>query len=282
MAIPYLGLGAQSGLGTTDAGRLQVAGVPVAEARRDFPVPYAGSIARRADAEPPQGSIMVMTEGGFPGPVTVAVEAHDNDGIARVELYRDGVRVAQALSAPYHFDLDLEPGRHVLQALVYDRALNRTELRHEMTVADPTTASPVPEPTERISPPTPTLRPTAVPTETPPEVPTVNPTPAETGTSSVIPSSPSATAAAVESTLGTVAASPEPVTPGLGWTPEMGLRPSPDATPEAAAASPSRPPVGGSWRVGTLVWHALAIVTLATAGIVVLVTSLFLWRRGRD
>ena len=281
-AIPYLGLGAQSGLGTTDTGRIHVAGVPVAEARRDFPVPYAGSIARRADAEPPQGSIVVTPEGGFPGPVTVLVEAHDNDGMARVELYLDGVRVAQAFSPPYHFDLDLEPGRHVLHAVLYDRALNRTDLRHEMTVADPTTASPVPEPTETISPPTPSLRPTAVPTETPTEVPTVDPTPAATGTPTVIPSAPSPTAAAVESAPATVVASPEPATSELAWTPEMGLRPSLDLVPEAAAATPSRPPVGGSWTVGALVWHALAIVALATAGIAVLVTSLLVWRRGRD
>lgn len=278
-AIAYLGLGAQSGLGTTDTGRIHVAGVPVAEARRDFPVPYAGSIGRRADAQPPQGSITVKPEGELPGSVIVAVEAHDNEGIARVELYVDGAWFGQALSPPYHFGLDLEPGQHALQAVLYDRALNRTDVGHEITITSPATSSPVPEPT--ATPPLPTATP-GVATEEPTEMPTVDPTPAATGTPTGVPSSPSRTVTATESTPVTAVASPEPLTPELAWTPEMGLRPSPDGTPEATAATPSRPSVEESWREVGLVWHALAIVALAAAGVAVLVTSLLIWRRGRE
>ncbi|MGC9332709.1 MAG: DUF362 domain-containing protein, partial [Anaerolineae bacterium] len=127
-AIPYLVLAAEAGLGTTNTGLIHVAGVPLAEARRDFPAPYAGSIGQRADAQPPDGAITVVPEEESPGPVRVAVEASDNDHVSRVELYLDGQWVDETLSSPYHFSLDLNehsPGAHTVRAVIYDRCLNQ-------------------------------------------------------------------------------------------------------------------------------------------------------------
>ncbi len=166
-AIPYLQLGAQSGVGTTDTGHIQVIGVPVAQARRDFPAPYADSPAVRADARPPMVALGVPGGQPWSGAVTVGVEADDDDDVARVELYVDDKRVGQALAGPYQFKLDTgqyPPGAHTLRAVAYDRSLNQAEAAQEVQFVAPTaTGTPQPTATSTSIPPSETPVPPATP-----------------------------------------------------------------------------------------------------------------------
>jgi uncharacterized protein (DUF362 family) len=153
-AIPYLSLGAQSGLGTTDTSHIQVVGMPLAQARRDFPAPYADSPAQRADAQPPTVAITGLGDEEGERTVTVVVEANDDNAVARVELYLDRQWVGQALSPPYQFELDLNQyagAVHVLRAVAYDRCLNQAEFNREVRFAAPTAPPP---PTATSIPPT--------------------------------------------------------------------------------------------------------------------------------
>jgi len=139
-AIPYLQLGAQSGVGTTDTGYIRVVGMPLAQVRRDFPAPYGSSPAQRADAGSPTVAITAPGGAVWWGAVTVVVEAEDNDAVARVELYLDGQQVGQALAPPYQFALDTgqyPPGAHTLRAVAYDRSLNDAEFSQGVTFALP-------------------------------------------------------------------------------------------------------------------------------------------------
>jgi len=135
-AIPYLQFGAQSGVGTTDTGHIQVVGMPLAQARRDFPAPYASSPAERADSQPPTVTITAPAEGEWQGTVTVTADADDDDTVVRVELYVDGQWVGQALSPPYQFELDTwrySSGTHTLQAVAYDYCLNQADFNRGVT-----------------------------------------------------------------------------------------------------------------------------------------------------
>jgi hypothetical protein len=139
-AIPYLQLGAQNGVGTTDTSYIQVAGTPLAQARRDFPAPYEGSPAQRADAESPTVTIAAPGGTAWWGTVTVVVQVDDNDAVGRVELYVDGQQVGQALAPPYQFALDTgqyATGAHTLRAVAYDRCLNDAEASRQVTFVRP-------------------------------------------------------------------------------------------------------------------------------------------------
>jgi uncharacterized protein (DUF362 family) len=224
-AIPYLRLGAQSGLGTTDVGHIQVVGVPVAQARRDFPAPYAGSPAVRAEAQPP--SVALKTPGGqlWYGLATIGVEAGDNDAVARVELYVDDKLVGQAMGGAYDLKLDTgtyAPGTHTLRALAYDRSLNQAQAVQEVQFAAPTdtalplAATPMP-PTATPVPSTATPAPLgdtpAAPSDTP-APPTDVPMAA---TATLAPTLPAPTlAAVVVPTLETALQSDEPAKPAAG------------------------------------------------------------------
>jgi uncharacterized protein (DUF362 family) len=248
-AIPYLNLAAQSGLGTNDTGLIHVAGVPVVEARRDFPAPYAGSVGQRADAQTPDGAITSVAEGEAPGSLRVTVDAGDNDSVARVELYIDSTLVGQALASPYDFSLDLTqtaPGRHTLRALIYDRSLNRTAVEREINLAAPATSPPTLQPTATPRP-TRTTAPTKTPSPEPsPRPPTVTPTPQASSTSSS-----------------------EVVTPATTPTPEARPSPSPEqkSEPEAPSSSVTAP------------WISHLIMLTAAGGMVTLIIGLFIWRR---
>ncbi len=197
-AIPYLQLGAQSGVGITDIGHIQVVGVPVAQARRDFPAPYPDSPAARADAQSP--SVVLSAPGGQPwyGTVTIGVEAGDNDAVARLELYVDDKLVGQALGGAYEFKLETgkyAPGTHALRAMVYDRSLNQAKAVQEVQFAAPTDTAPPPTATWTAVPASATPVP---PSDTPvtPAAPPVLPTVA-TPVPSVTPTPPPPTLAAV-------------------------------------------------------------------------------------
>jgi uncharacterized protein (DUF362 family) len=211
-AIPYLQLAAQNGLGTTDTGHIRVVGIPLAQARRDFPAPYAGSPAHRADAQSPSVAIAAPGEGPWQGAITVVVDARDNDALARVELYLDGHRVGEALAAPYQFALDTEqyqPGAHTVRVVAYDRSLNQSQARREVHFA-----APVPTATATFPPPTRTATPPPTATLAPP-TPTRLPadTPVPTVTAS-LPPTPVLSTATLIPTLASTSA-PPPVTPAL-------------------------------------------------------------------
>jgi uncharacterized protein (DUF362 family) len=197
-AIPYLQLGAQSGLGTTGTAHIQVVGQTLAQARRDFPAPYADSPARRAEDQPPVISLEAPDGTRWSGAVTVKIEVEDNDAIGRVELYLDEQRVGQVLAPPYQFLVDTQafpPGIHRLRAVAYDRCLNRSESIWDVELVAPTSL-PTSSPTASPAPPTPTSPPTVTPVP-----PTTTPTPTQM---------PSATSSA---TIGALSAPPTPSLP---------------------------------------------------------------------
>jgi len=271
-AIPYLNLGAQSGLGTTDTSHIQVVGVPLAQVRRDFPVPYADSPAQRADAQPPGVAIIAPGEGEWEGTVTIMVEAGDNDAVARVELYLDDQWVGQALSPPYQFGLDTEQyaqGAHTLRAVAYDRCLNQAESSQEVRFAAPEAApTDTPSPTATPAPPTTTIVPTATPTHTDattplptttPVSPTANPVPtmAPTPTELHLIVTVAGIATATEASLLIEIASPTPVALGAVWTPV----PQAEALSTASADGSQRQSSG--WPSWTL--YAIFILAVASA-----------------
>jgi uncharacterized protein (DUF362 family) len=216
-AIPYLQLGAQQGLGTTDTSYIRVTGERLAQVRRDFPAPYADSPAQRADAQLPAVSLAAPREGEWQGTVTVAVEAGDDDAVARVELYLDGQRVGQAFAPPYEFGLDTgqyPPGAHTLRAVAHDRCLNRSEASREVHFAaaeTPTaTLQPVADaatlpPSATPAPPTATPVPTATSTDKPLLLPTHTLVPSGVPVVTAAPASPTPTAISVAQAAGELA-----------------------------------------------------------------------------
>lgn len=220
-AIPYLQLGAQSGLGTTDTGHIRVVGVPLSQARRDFPVPYVDSPARRAEAQPPKVAITAPKEEEWLGVRTVVIEANDDDTVVRIDLYLDDRELGQLLAPPYKFKLDTgkyEPGLHTLRAVAFDRSLNQAEFGREVYFALPTaiptmTSSPVSNTvtlTPGTSPP--------IPATTPMLTATSNPT-----TTSV---TPMAMSLPSNPPMRTTDASPIPVTMGAPMVPATGASPT--------------------------------------------------------
>jgi uncharacterized protein (DUF362 family) len=219
-AIPYLTLGAHSGLGTTDTSHIRTVGVELTQARRDFPAPYADSPAQRADAQPPTVAITAPSQEEWQGTVNVVVEAGDDDAVAGIALYLDDRWVGQAVASPYQFELDTEQhrqGTHSLRAIAYDRCLNRAESGREVRFGAPA-ATPTAIPSS-------TVTATPIPSITRP-VPTV--TPGEDAT-------PLPTATSVLSTAALIPA----VTP-----PPTGSRPV--ATRTSATTVEGTPPPSGS------------------------------------
>jgi len=264
-AIPYLGFAAQSGLGVTDVGHIQVVGIPVAQVRRNFPAPYA--TAQRAEAQPPAVAIVAPGEGEWTGTVTVVVEASDDDGVARVELYLDGQPVGQALSSPCQFELDTtgyQAGAHTLQAVAYDRCLNQAESIREVSFGAPTAAPAAtpPPPTAPPSPPPATSAPTSISEATPVSETTSPATPPPTTTP------PPATAIPSPSTIALApTATPAPV--GAAVTPGV-----------PATASPIAPATAGplpGWIAGA----SCVAILLLIAGVLGISLGLLMKRRGK-
>jgi hypothetical protein len=163
LAIPYLQMAAQNGLGQGDTAHIRVAGQAVDQVRRDFPAPYSDSPARRADAQPPTVSLVRPEGNQWQGVVTIAGQAGDDDRVARLELYVDDRRMGQVLAPPFEFTLDtgqIAPGTHVVRLVALDRSLNRSSASRQIEVAPP-----APPPTDTPLPPTNTPLP---PTDTPP------------------------------------------------------------------------------------------------------------------
>ncbi len=80
------------------------------------------------DTTPPSAAIISPTDGSTVGGViTVQVSAQDNVGVARVDLYVDGVLIGSDATSPYSFAWDttkLVNGLHALKALAFDTAGN--------------------------------------------------------------------------------------------------------------------------------------------------------------
>lgn len=275
-AIPYIGLGARSGLGTADTSHIQVIGVPLVQVRRDFPAPYSGSPAQRADIQPPAVAIAAPGGDELEGLVAVVVEASDNDAVARVELYLDGQWVGQALSPPYQFEVNVgqyQPGMHTLQAVAYDRCLNQAESGREVRFAAPSpTATPVPPTATPVSTMTPMPRGTVAPLPTAVIAsPTVNLVPTTTPTSTGLPVVAAARAVTVTGAAPpTTAVAPTPIALAAIWTPEVQT----ETLPMASMNTDQRPAPG---------WPTLTLCT----GLIVLAAGVlgalfgFLSRRQR-
>jgi uncharacterized protein (DUF362 family) len=296
ISIPYIGLGARTGLGTTDASYIRVIGAPLAQVRRDFPSPYADSPVRRADMQPPTVTINVPSKGAQPNVTTILVDASDNDTVARVELYVDHQRVGQALKPPYQFRIDSSQypaGRHTLRVIAYDRCLNQTQSSLEIYFAAPTaTDTPTPLPTATATPSstntaTPLSTETSIPatattvpllTNTVPPPPTVTPAPQpSTPISITTPIHPSravtATATATEALSSIAIASPTLVS----------LRT--ERTPETQAIAPTDISVHGSQRPFSyrLAWVLSVVSALLMASVLGIWLGIMLakWHRGQ-
>jgi uncharacterized protein (DUF362 family) len=278
-AIPYLEMAARSGLGIADVAHIRVTGVPLAQVRRDFPAPYADSPVRRADRQPPVLSLSAPEQVELPDTLQVAVQASDNDALARVELFLDGKRVGQALSSPYTFTLEgaaYDAGTHLLLAIAYDRSLNQAEAAREirLQVATPT---PVPLPTSTVTPspspsPTPSPQPPTATATPSPRLPTATATPSlQPATVTALPSHtpPPPTIAEIVSW----AASPSPVAAVEGVP-----MPAADAPAPVMPAAPQVAEVAPATGVRTL--RSLAVVTGLLAGCL-LGVALGLWLHSR-
>ncbi len=244
-SVPYVAEATQAGLGTGDMAYIRVVGSPVAQVRRDFPVPYGDVALHRAEAQPPEVSLDVQAGVGV-NEVVLAVGAQDASGVLRVLLEVDGQPWEEADTPPYRFVLDLRRltvGRHTVRAVAYDRFLNAGEAQATVEVA----ATPTPSPTSTPSP-TPTRTPTPLPTRPSPS-PTAEPTALSPTATAVSPTptqrplSPSPTVA--RSTVPTVTPAHGGYTPEVTGTspipetPTVGMQPSAEPT---SAAQPSFSP----------------------------------------
>lgn len=177
-SIPYIQMAAQRGLGIADTAHIRVVGMPVAQVRRDFPVPYGDSLARRADSEPPKIAIYAPSQVLLPEKFKVKVKANDNDAIAKIELYLDRKLVGSLSAHPYEFEINsgqYPAGKHILRTIAYDYCLNQAESSREVVfiapkpteTSTPTPLPPTNTPSPSPTPPTNTLTPTPLPAETP-------------------------------------------------------------------------------------------------------------------
>jgi hypothetical protein len=86
------------------------------------------SNAPPADTTPPTVAIASLSQGAtVSGTITVSASASDNVGVARVDLYLDGVRYASDTTSPYSFSWNTTTaanGSHTLMAKAYDAAGN--------------------------------------------------------------------------------------------------------------------------------------------------------------
>ncbi len=74
------------------------------------------------DASPPRLSFAGLQDGQEleAGMQVVELRASDDVGVTRVELVIDGALAGQMTHAPYRFNIDLDPGAHVLNARAHD------------------------------------------------------------------------------------------------------------------------------------------------------------------
>ena len=81
------------------------------------------------DHQPPQIDLALGEPGPLitAGPVRLAARVADNAGVARVDFYADGMRVASDSLAPYNATWVAHPGPHRMSARAIDGAGNETE-----------------------------------------------------------------------------------------------------------------------------------------------------------
>jgi uncharacterized protein (DUF362 family) len=273
-AIPYLELAGQNGLGQADTRHIRVVGIPLDQVRRDFPAPYQDAPARRAEAQPPTVAMTSPGNDELQGKFTVAAEASDNEGIARLVLYLDNERVGQALTPPYEFALDTgqyEPGAHTLRLIAFDYALNRSVISRQVSFLAPTatssaTATATSPVSEATSSNTPTrLPPTIVASKTP----TIQATPTDT----FVPPSPvsqaTATAAPSPPSRATATAPPTPPPLALATATVPSVSDAKELVTESAQASQTAYP---SWLLPLL----LVVFALLVLGLAIFVIGLWI------
>lgn len=293
--VPYIGLAAQSGLGTADTSYIRVVGSPLPQVRRDFPAPYADSPVRRADMQPPIVTIGTPQEGEWSDVGTIVVDARDNEAVARVEFLLDNQWVGQALTPPYSFTFDpaqYSSGWHTLRVVAYDRCLNQAQSSLEVRFVAPTaTATATPLPTATVTPP-PTSTVTPLPTETPlPPTATATPLPTNTATP-LLTETPLPFTATLTPTAALTRSDPslEPVATATSTAVSLPIAiASPTSTslgatqtPEAQATVPTPTSVHDSQRLFSerLGWMPYAFVFFIASVLGVLLGLVAKWRKG--
>jgi uncharacterized protein (DUF362 family) len=217
-SVRYLQMGQQVNLGTTDSAWIQVVGEPVAQARRDFPAPYGELPVRRAETQPPLVDITFPPDGAsLTEPTEVLVEAIDDIGLAKVQLYIDDSLVVIDREPPYEFRLDPNAhglGPHRLRAVAYDKVLNEAtdQIAVNSLSPEPTSTSTPTAVAEITGTPAATARPTEV--AMMPSLTTVEPSPTmRLASVTVSPEQVAATEGPVSQETVTPAASPSSITP---------------------------------------------------------------------
>jgi uncharacterized protein (DUF362 family) len=264
LAIPYLQLAAQNGLGQGDTSRIRIVGPAVGQVRRDFPAPYSDSPARRADAQPPTVALTGPEGNEWQGVVQVVGQAADDGGVARLELYVDEQRAAEVLAPPFEFTLDTgqyAPGTHIVRLVVLDRSLNQSSASREVSFGPPP-PTPTPPATDTPPPTATPVPPTATPV--PPTATPVPPTapPPSTATATLAPTDTAALPTPAQQQP-TITAPPSPTSAGaVAQMPEAAAQP---ATAEPAEAGQRSMP---TW---TIVLLAILLVLLALVLIAMIV-----------
>lgn len=113
----------------------------------------AAKAATTADSQAPTVTIATPTGGTVSGIVSVGVNAADNVGVTRVELYAGGALVASDMAAPYNFSWDSASrpdGPTTLVAKAFDAAGNASSSTINVSVANSASSVDVTPPTVSI------------------------------------------------------------------------------------------------------------------------------------
>ncbi|MCA9670380.1 MAG: trypsin-like serine protease [Myxococcales bacterium] len=106
-----------------------------------------GEPPKPADSTAPTVRIVSPTPGGkVATSLTLSVDARDDTGVARVEVAYGGAIAAVRDTAPYDFQLQLQPGQHRIDVRALDGAGNQGTASVTVTVDAGATPTPTPSP----------------------------------------------------------------------------------------------------------------------------------------
>ncbi len=118
---------------------------PTGDAGVPSPVPPKDSGPPGKDTTAPKVTISSpLNNANVASSVTVTVKATDNVGVVSVELMVDGVLMASKTAGPFTFPTVMQPGKHTVTVVAYDKATNAGQASISVTVGG--SGSPAPPP----------------------------------------------------------------------------------------------------------------------------------------
>lgn len=118
---------------------------PTGDAGVPSPVPPKDSGPPGKDTTAPKVTISSpLDQANVASAITVGVKATDNVGVVSVELMVDGVLMASKTAQPYDFPTVLQPGKHTVTVVAYDKATNAGQASISVTVGGSGTPAPPP------------------------------------------------------------------------------------------------------------------------------------------